>query len=62
MIVDWTGPGRAKAWSVYPGGQSENPVSAWYRNLLPDWQQGRLRELTMAGDHPAADARWTLRP
>ncbi|MFC7549660.1 penicillin acylase family protein [Plantactinospora sp. GCM10030261] len=61
LIVDWTGPSSAQAWSIYPGGQSENPVSEWYRNLLPDWEQGRLRDFPLAGNR-STGARWTLRP
>jgi penicillin amidase len=61
LIVDWAGPGQATAWSIYPGGQSENPASAWYSNLIPYWWEGRLRDLPMADDQPRPATRWTLR-
>ncbi|MGE0773004.1 MAG: penicillin acylase family protein [Cyclobacteriaceae bacterium] len=30
-----------KAWGVYPGGQSGNPGSPFYENLLPYWAEGK---------------------
>jgi penicillin amidase len=62
LVVEWTAPGTALARSVYPGGQSENPAAAWYRDLLPDWWAGRLRDLPApaAGEPPGL--RWNLLP
>lgn len=34
-----------KAYGIYPGGQSGNPGSFYYANMIPDWQQGNLYEL-----------------
>src|SRR3546814_3985724 len=34
-----------KAYGIYPGGQSGNPGSPWYDNMIGTWQQGRLHEL-----------------
>lgn len=34
-----------KAWGVYPGGQSGNPSSRFYDNMLPAWQEGRYYDL-----------------
>src|SRR3546814_6717819 len=34
-----------KAYGIYPGGQSGNPGSPWYDNMIGTWQQGRLNEL-----------------
>ena len=62
MIVDWTGPGHAAAEAVYPGGQSENPASPWYRNLVPLWWNGQYLPLYTAAAQPAGGAVWTLRP
>jgi len=62
MIVDWTGTGRAEAEAVYPGGQSENPSSPWYENLVPDWWNGRYLPLYAASEQPSGGALWTLRP
>lgn len=36
---------QIKAWGIYPGGQSGNPGSPYYDNLLQDWQQGKLQPL-----------------
>ncbi|GGU56837.1 penicillin amidase [Kitasatospora aureofaciens] len=62
MVVDWKGPGSATAQAVYPGGQSENPASPWYRTFIPYWRDGRSLPLLMAADQPASTKVWTLRP
>jgi penicillin amidase len=51
MIVQ---PGTAghsppTAWGIYPGGQSENPASPWYENLVADWWNGRYLPMPAAG-------------
>lgn len=33
-------PSGVKAWATYPGGQSGNPGSAYYSNLLTRWEKG----------------------
>jgi penicillin amidase len=33
------------AWGVYPGGQSGNPFSRWYRDRVPRWAAGELDRL-----------------
>lgn len=43
MIVE-LGP-SPKAYGIYPGGQSGNPGSPYYLNLLPKWEKGELNEL-----------------
>jgi penicillin G amidase len=40
MIVRWSGVGQPVAEGIYPGGQSENPASPWYSNLVSDWWAG----------------------
>ncbi|HUJ04669.1 MAG TPA: penicillin acylase family protein [Streptosporangiaceae bacterium] len=76
MIVRWpgtTGSGHAAAEGIYPGGQSENPASPWYENLIPYWWNGRYLPMPAAGGGPASPAaragsaagrrvRWRLRP
>lgn len=37
FIMDW---GSHQGEGVYPGGQSENPLSSWYENLIPAWWNG----------------------
>ena len=51
MIVQ---PGTAghsppTAWGIYPGGQSENPASPWYENLVANWWNGRYLPMPAAG-------------
>jgi penicillin amidase len=56
MIVRWTGPpGRRRlvATGSYPGGQSENPASPWYQNLIVGWSAGNYPALPSAGPAPA---------
>lgn len=65
MIVQ---PGTAgqsppTAWGIYPGGQSENPASPWYENLVADWRDGRY--LPMPSSGPATvrgNVLWELEP
>jgi penicillin amidase len=33
-------PSGIKAWAAYPGGQSGNPGSAFYSNMIPRWARG----------------------
>ncbi len=40
MIVSLEKP-AVKAWGVYPGGQSGNPGSPYYNNMLNTWAQGK---------------------
>jgi penicillin G amidase len=61
LVVHWTGPASAVAEGIYPGGQSENPASPWYDNLVQDWWDGRLLPLP-ATEPPSSGIRWTLRP
>jgi penicillin amidase len=55
MVVD-LGP-EVRAWGVYPGGQSGNPVSRWYADRVDRWADGLLDSLPFPaspGDLPAA--------
>ncbi|MEU2957393.1 MULTISPECIES: penicillin acylase family protein [Streptomyces] len=61
MVVGWSPSGAADARAVYPGGQSDNPASPWYKNLAPDWWKGSLRPLRTADEQGEGDIRWTLR-
>jgi len=47
------------AYGVYPGGQSENPASPWYTNLVPLWWNGQYLPLPVAGA-PAGSITWSL--
>ncbi len=46
MIVAF-GPGKPKAYGIYPGGQSGNPGSSHYDNMLEDWAEGKYYELEL---------------
>ena len=46
MIVAF-GPGKPKAYGIYPGGQSGNPGSTNYDNMLEDWAAGKYYELEL---------------
>ena len=46
--------------AVYPGGQSENPISPWYEDQIPAWLAGRYYSMATP-KASAALAVWTLR-
>jgi penicillin amidase len=58
MIVTLSGAG-VSARGVYPGGQSENPGSPWYENLVPLWWDGQYLPLPVPG-RPAGALTWRL--
>ncbi len=63
MIAGWPGSGRPVAEAIYPGGQSEDPASPWYANLVGDWWDGTYLPMPVAGPGPAnGTAVWELRP
>ena len=43
MVVE-LGP-EVKAWGIYPGGQSGNPGSRWYDNMIERWARGEYMAL-----------------
>lgn len=55
MIVDF-GPGR-KAYGVYPGGQSGNPGSPFYDNMVDTWAKGEYYELLFLKNAAEEDER-----
>ena len=50
MVVE-LGP-EVKGWGVYPGGQSGNPGSPNYDDMVEDWRTGRLFELNFLHEEP----------
>jgi penicillin amidase len=48
MVVS-LGPAGVSAEGVYPGGQSENPASAWYDNLVTLWWDGQYLPVPVPG-------------
>jgi len=51
MVVQ-LGP-EVKAWGIYPGGQSGNPGSKYYDNMIDEWVDGELNRLWFMRDQPA---------
>jgi penicillin G amidase len=53
-----------EGFGVYPGGQSEDPVSDWYRNRVGTWWDGHYDPMLDAAGARAAtgSVSWTLRP
>ena len=55
---------QVRAYGVYPGGQSGNPGSPFYTNLLETWRVGQLDELVFLRSAQEPNARvttaWTL--
>jgi penicillin amidase len=62
MIVAFTGRGASRAEGIYPGGQSENPASPWYSDLVAYWQKGTYLAMPPAGGDSAGPTTWSLRP
>ena len=58
MIASLTSSG-VSAQGVYPGGQSENPVSPWYTNLVGLWWDGKYLPIPMPGS-TAGPTTWKL--
>ncbi|UFH55542.1 penicillin acylase family protein [Spirosoma sp. KNUC1025] len=56
---------QPKAYGVYPGGQSGNPGSPYYLDMLDTWRTGQLNELlylqTAADKHPRIKRKMTLK-
>lgn len=53
MVVSMDKP--VKAWGVYPGGQSGNPGSPFYSNMIDEWSRGEYFEMLLlqsARDQP----------
>ncbi|WP_103666104.1 penicillin acylase family protein [Gracilimonas amylolytica] len=50
MVVE-LGP-EVKGWGVYPGGQSGNPGSPYYDDMVDPWRNGQLFELNFLRDEP----------
>jgi len=61
MVVE-LGP-TLHAWTTYPGGQSGNPASPYYKNRIPEWLAGTLEAVHVpvrASELPAAQRSGTL--
>jgi penicillin amidase len=61
MVVDW---GTHTFSGIYPGGQSENPASAWYLNRVDTWWSGLYAPM-LSADQAASSGgsiAWSLQP
>lgn len=52
MVVEMSSP--PQAWGIYPGGQSGNPGSQAYDNMIDEWSKGAYRELLFPGTEEKA--------
>jgi len=61
MVVDW---GAGTFLAIYPGGQSENPASAWYQDRVDAWFNGKYAAMLTADQAAAAPGNftWSLNP
>lgn len=41
---------ETEAWGVFPGGQSGNPLSKFYKNMIPDWVNNKYHKLNPEKD------------
>lgn len=57
-LVAELGP-TVRAWGIYPGGQSANPVSPHFRDRIETWRRGELDSLRIPATLPQLDARHT---
>lgn len=51
FIVEMSSP--PKAWGIYPGGQSGNPGSIWYDNMIDNWRDGEYLPLLFMSEKDA---------
>jgi penicillin amidase len=61
FVMDWS---TGQSWGVYPGGQSENPLSPWYENQIAAWWNGSYYPM-LDGDQARAAAgttTWIIQP
>src|SRR5450759_2086646 len=61
MVVDW---GKGTFQAIYPGGQSENPASAWYDDRVNTWFDGKYAAMLTADQAASAPGKisWHLDP
>ena len=64
MVVAF-GEGDVEAYGIYPGGQSGNPASPYYDNMIDDWAAGKyyklhfLKSIEELGEHTLHVNTWT---
>lgn len=59
FIMNW---GDGKAIGIYPGGESENPMSPWYENFVQAWWNGTYAPMlsAKAASRAPGHVTWTL--
>lgn len=55
MVVTWEP--QVRAWGIYPGGQSGNPGSKYYDNMVDDWVNGKVNEIHFLNE-PSLEAEY----
>lgn len=60
MIVQMSA--NTEAYGLYPGGQSGNPGSKYYDNMIDSWVQGKYYKLWVMNDadKSSANVKWTM--
>lgn len=53
MIVEMSKP--VKAWAIYPGGQSGNPLSSYYNNFVEPWRKGEYKQIILLKENDKAN-------
>ncbi|WP_119079458.1 penicillin acylase family protein [Chitinophaga alhagiae] len=46
---------ETRAWGIYPGGQSGNPGSRYYDNMVDDWMDGKYYSLRLYDERKSSD-------
>jgi penicillin amidase len=59
FIMDW---GTHQGYGIYPGGQSENPLSPWYDNQINAWWKGEYYPMYMGSQPKTVAGTWLLEP
>ncbi|NOT51123.1 MAG: penicillin acylase family protein [Chitinophagaceae bacterium] len=61
MVVQLTN--ETEAYGVYPGGQSGNPGSKYYDNMVDNWVEGKYYKLWFMhdADRASKDIKWTMK-
>jgi len=64
FVMDWGAGGTGTGVGVYPGGQSENPLSPWYEDGVSTWWDGRYNPMLdgAAARAQQSSATWRLTP
>jgi penicillin amidase len=59
MIVE-IGKDKINAYGIYPGGQSGNPGSRYYAQMIDDWSSGKYYKLNYMTAFPESDGNYSI--